>query len=89
MNIIHKYELLLTDEQTIDTCKDAIVTSVVEQNGNLVMYAIVDDKREIVPIKVAIFGTGNPVLLSGDWRFVSTVPMPSGHVWHIFVEQQK
>jgi hypothetical protein len=87
MNTIHKYELLLTDEQTIDTREGAIVLSATEQNGSLVIYAMVDDKADIVPLRVGIFGTGNPVLLSGDWRFVNTVPTSSGYVWHVFVER--
>jgi len=88
MNTIHKYELLLTDEQTIDTRVGAIILSTIEQNGNLVMYAMVDDQADVETVRVAVFGTGNPVLLSGDWRFVSTVPTASGYVWHVFVERK-
>ena len=88
MNTIHKYELLLTDEQTIDTRVGAIVLSATEQNGSLVLYAMVDDQAEIDPLRVGIFGTGTPVLLSGDWRFVNTVPTDSGYVWHVFVERK-
>lgn len=88
MNTIHKYELLLTDEQTIDTRSGAIVLSAIEQNGSLVLYAMVDDQAVIEPLRVGIFGTGNPVLLAGDWRFVNTVPTASGYVWHIFVERK-
>lgn len=88
MNTIHKYELLLTDEQTIDTRVGAIILSTIEQNGNLVMYAMVDDQADVETLRVAVFGTGNPVLLSGDWRFVSTVPTASEYVWHVFVERK-
>lgn len=88
MNTIHKYELLLTDEQTIDTRVGAIILSTIEENGNLVMYAMVDDQADVETVRVAVFGTGNPVLLSGDWRFVNTVPTASGHVWHVFVERK-
>lgn len=88
MNVIHKYELMLTDEQTIDTRKGAIVLSALEQNGNIVMYAMVDDQAEPASIRAAVFGTGNPVMLMGDWRFVSSINMTSGHVWHVFVERE-
>ena len=91
MNKIFKYELEITDTQSINLGYFyAIPLSVIEQRGRLRLYAIVPqelpyDKSTKYEIAVDIIGTGNPFNTSK--KFIGTVAMSnSGFVWHVFAE---
>lgn len=86
MQSIWKYELEVTDIQTIRLPLGAKIISVAEQRGRLCLWAIVNldnvhpDSGELV--EIAIVGTGNPVDTSG-LKFIGTVVM-NPFVWHVF-----
>jgi hypothetical protein len=65
------------------------VMSVIEQNDDVAIYAMIDDTLESCEeIKVAIVGTGHPMgeFTLGPWRFLGTVSTCKGKlVWHVFV----
>ena len=74
------------------------VLSVIEQNGDIVLYAIIDDTEaqeeifegEPVVIRVAIIGTGHDgrgILNSRDWYFLDTVKLNDNLIFHIFIEE--
>jgi len=92
--IIYKYELEITDNQMINTGKSrAYPISVAEQQGKLVMWAILTDDIKHTGgnqyvMSVHIVGTGNRFhALTGNYgTFIGTVVMTNGLVWHIFAE---
>lgn len=97
MEKIFKYELEITDEQTIDMPSLSRILSVQEQNGKLCLWAVVEEKNAIKPRKIIICGTGNPLpdglrefsydAPSGyTTEFIGTVQMSYGLVWHVFAK---
>lgn len=85
MKTIYKYPLYIMDEQTVLLPDNAQPLSVQIQNGELYMWALVDSQSASNPRRVRIFGTGNHVVLDGNWQFVATV-QERMFVWHVFVE---
>lgn len=90
MHTIYKYTLRIVDEQVVEMPLLSRVLSAHEQNGKLCLWAAVltgDDKTE--KLKVRIIGTGNPIPdgTFNDYRFLATVPMSNGLVWHVFIRQ--
>jgi hypothetical protein len=85
MRTIWKYTLDHTDEQTIQVPKNFTVMSTGDVDGQCVLWAMVDSEAETIPVRVRMFGTGNPVDLPGRWRFMGTVQQPQ-FAWHIFIE---
>ena len=88
---ILKYELEITDRQHIHIGNNFIVPlSVAEQNGKLMMWAMVKESEfpEIknVTVRIDILGTGQEVGESdlGSANFIGTVVKSNGHVWHVF-----
>lgn len=80
---IFKYELMLTDKQTVLMPRCADVLSAQVQNGVICVWAfIMYDGEMIEPRPFDIIGTGNPVP-EDTGRFVDTIQM-DGYVWHIF-----
>lgn len=89
MQKIFKYPLEVTDNQIVDILLPAILLSVENQRGNIVLYAIVDDESNVtIPIDVAIVGTGNVICQNlSTYKFMGTVKMAEGAlVWHIFAK---
>ena len=98
MRTIWKFPLEITDVQRISMPVDADVISVVNQNNQIVLYAIVDDTAPRENREVRIFGTGNEFTLPESWKitqeykFIGTVTtsmddLPFGDfVWHVFVK---
>lgn len=88
MKTIWKYPLKITDRQILNIPRGAQFLSVIEQDGTLMLYALVDPDFIEKQYEVLIRGTGNPIdeayLRFCD--FIGTVQMPDGFVWHIFVE---
>ena len=86
MKTIWKYELKITDEQTISLPVNSKILSVQNFNGKLCLWAIVNSEDAEKERKIAIIGTGNPLWCNLKfWNFIDTVQMESG-VWHVFSE---
>jgi len=84
---IYKYLLEVTDEQVLELPKNAGILSVAEQNGNIVLYAMVNPEMHTEKIRIAIIGTGHEIPRPQDLdRFVGTVKQRGGLLmWHVFV----
>jgi hypothetical protein len=61
MRTIHKYELDITDVQTIELPFYAEMLTIQEQRDKLVMWCIVDTEDELEPRTFHVVGTGNPI----------------------------
>lgn len=86
MKTIWKYKLVTTDDQDIAMPEYGRPISVGEQNGILVLWAVVEPENETRKLHVHIYGTGNP--LPSNWKddaFVRSVAI-SPFVWHVFAE---
>lgn len=81
---IWKFNLEITDKQTIRMPNGARILSIQEQNGELCVWAVVDPDEEYVPRKFRIFGEGHTFDLdAADAKFIGTVQCDR-LVWHIF-----
>jgi hypothetical protein len=87
MKTIYKYLLEITDEQTVSMPIGAQVLSAQMQGTQLCIWALVYPDNFNCDRRVRIFGTGNPVTLEGDWKFVDSV-QERIFVWHIFIENE-
>lgn len=97
METIFKYELEIVNEQIVPIPSGSRPLSVQEQNGKLILWAVVDEsKKSTGNFKVRIFGTGNPLPYSlMDFSYdspsgyvkqhIGTVQMSTGFVWHVFI----
>lgn len=87
-NTIWKFALALTGSQEIRMPENAQILSVQYQADNLVLWAIVNPAKPIVPRTIMIFGTGH-LLPDLDLRnFIGTV-QDGGLVWHVFEDLTK
>lgn len=88
MITIHKYTLDIKGFQQIEIPGYQQCLSVKRQRHTLVLYALVDTNPALraITLPVRIVGTGNTAEVE-DYRFVNTVMMPNGLVWHVFVEE--
>ena len=96
---IYKYELNITDKQRIQVPgKHLRPLSVAEQYGKLMLWAIVSDeppdfRANHTELEITIIGTGNPapdlrqVDTFDGMRFIGTVVMSDGLVWHVFAKE--
>lgn len=87
MKTIYKYPIEVTDIQKIKLPFDSLIISVLNQNGKLVIYALVDtEEKDTEERTIRIFGTGNPCDVEEfDYNFLGSVFM-GDLVWHIFAE---
>jgi hypothetical protein len=86
MKRIFKYELSITDVQTLDLPHAARILSVMEQQNNIVLYALIDDEETVIHgHTIKIVGTGHPFPDCDAWDYLGTVQQYGGvFVWHIF-----
>lgn len=87
---IYKYELK-SGKNVVSIKKNAIITNVINQKNNVVMYALVSIYEEDVDINVNVEGTGWDVSYLGnleDHVDVGTVGTHDGMlVWHVYAEK--
>lgn len=83
MKTIHKYRLNITDQQTVDLPRGALILSAgLDPAGVLCLWAAVDTDKPAQPREIRIFGTGHPVPET-PIRFIGTVNQGS-FMWHVF-----
>lgn len=92
MNKICQYKLENIDQQTIEIPYPAVIHSVVEQNNDIVLYAIVDDEdSQMICIDILVRGTGE--VLDDDiclYVSIGTVKLFDGkEIWHVFYRRNK
>lgn len=86
MKRIFKYQLKRTDYQRLHLPIGSKILSVVQQNDNLVLYALVDDDVSIKrPYGVYILITGHSACDVSDATFLGTVKLLD--VAHVFIKQ--
>ena len=88
MKTIHKYELEITDEQSVAMPSMRQILSVGTQHGRVYVWALVDTDYAEAPVRFRIIGTGNPAGEEPNKdSFLGTVITDEGKlVWHIFTE---
>jgi hypothetical protein len=82
---IWKFPLEITDEQTVTAPVGALPLTAQFQHGSLQLWALVNDKSQIMaPLRIGIFGTGNP-LPDAPGRYLSTFQLDGGAlIFHVF-----
>lgn len=85
MKTIFKYALEVTDTQTVDLPADAVILTVQLQNGDPMLWALIDaDTTQGQTRKIHIYGTGHPIR-DRLGRYLSTFQMQNGRlVFHVF-----
>lgn len=91
MKTVWKYPIKMSDWFDVEMPCGAEVVSVGVQNGQPVMWAIVDDSKERVNVRFRLAGTGHPLQDVEEhkavFRFVGTVQLAGGNlVFHLFQE---
>lgn len=96
MKTIHKYQLQITDAQTIKMPRWAELLSAQFQGENLCVWALVNTEEDVMEDRVfRIFGTGHEIDVEiedperdfnyGSFKFLATAQQPTiPLVWHIF-----
>lgn len=84
MRTIHKYTLMITDEQRIATHEGAVPLAVGEQRGMLTLWMEVDTAAPKSERVVHVVGTGNP-MPKVEMTYVGT-RIVGMFVWHVYIE---
>lgn len=86
LHTIYKYQLQITDRQTITIPASALILSVQFQNGVLCLWALVNPIADQTTKNIAIIGTGNPIenLHPRNLYHLATAQDEDGFVWHVF-----
>ena len=89
VSTIHKYELEITDEQTIKMPRNAVFLSAQMQGNKPCIWCWVDPDGEMEDVTFRIFGTGHAIDRSRYpglryWATVQTLHGNRSGVWHIF-----
>lgn len=81
MRTLWKFQLEITDEQSVKMPDGAVIRAVDVQDGWICVWAEVDSKNPPVVRTFAVVGTGNP--LPGYRTYLGMVVMPP-FVWHVY-----
>ena len=85
MSKIYKYQLQV-GKNTILLPEGSDILSVHEQNGKIMLWALIDTEAESMEgVKVNVFGTGEEIDDDDLLIFIGTAHMSSGLVWHVFL----
>jgi len=85
MQAIYKYNLNITDRQTIDFPSDTIL-SVQEQDGKIVVYAIAYSNLASRTYEFIVIGTGHSIHFDvALYKYLGTVKLIGGRLmFHVF-----
>ena len=82
---VWKYELKVTDLQTLSMPKGAKVLTVQSQYNTPQLWALVDEKAPVSARTFATYGTGNPMPDNDPGEYVGTYQIVDGAlVFHVF-----
>lgn len=87
MKTVFKYPLTLNGSvQKISMPVGSEILSVQQQqHGNLALWALVDDAREVADVRIRLFGTGFALDECNTYKFIGTVQLKDGGlVIHVF-----
>ncbi len=84
---IYKYQLEITDTQTIEINKRCQPLTVQVQNGKICLWCEADLETEMTTKTIEIYGTGHYVRSDEFQRgYIGTVQQDEGRlVWHIYM----
>jgi hypothetical protein len=86
MRTIYKYQLKVTDEQDLLMPKDAEILCIKEVNGEVCIYAYVDNQAIKESRRFLIYGTGHEIE-NDMWskrKYIGTFVKQNGFVGHLF-----
>lgn len=83
MYSIYKYNLDLTERQTLNLPKGRKFLDVQVQNGKIVIWLLVDPNAELIGQQFRIIGTGQRLNSIPTGQYLGTVQLDS-FVWHLF-----
>lgn len=87
MKTIFKYQLEITDVQTLQIPVNSTILSVQLQNDTLCMWVLVNTENKIENVNIHIFGTGHEINPEIPLAYISTVQLYGGKlIFHIFKE---
>ena len=82
---IWKFPLVIKDAQIIEMPKKAEFLTVQMQNGIACLWAMVDPSEEKERRLIEIIGTGNPVEMGIERKYIATFQLYEGQlVFHVF-----
>jgi len=84
MERIWRYELAAFDPSSVIMPEGARILSVGEQDGRLCVWARVEPGARLVQRWLRVTGTGWECDVPAEARFIGTVQMRSGMVYHVF-----
>lgn len=85
MQQIWKYELSTTDDQTIKMPMGAEILTVQMQHRKPCIWALVNTTAKLTERNIEIFGTGNPISVVGERKYIGTYQLlDGGLVFHVF-----
>ena len=83
MKTVYKYQLEVTDFQSINMPQGAKILNVKVKEGIPWLYAIVDSEEKIIEARpIFTFGTGRPLI--GEYDFIDTYQFSGDFVFHVF-----
>ena len=83
MTKIYKYEIDITDCQTIQLPVGATILCAKMQNSHLCLWADVDPERGTEERFIYVYGTGHEMYYKIPQRYISTV-QDREFVWHVY-----
>ncbi len=85
MRTIWKYNLDITDIQTIEMPVDGKILSIQTQLGNICMWVEVNSSAPTTKRTFCVFGTGHEMPLYDRMTYLGTAQTANGKlVWHVF-----
>lgn len=89
MKTIYKYQLEITDHQSLEIEGFNGFLKVADQNGNLCLWCLVNkEDKSIYTAEIKIVGTGNQITELDkihQGSYFDSVLMGNGLVWHVFL----
>lgn len=84
---IYKYKLDVAERTTLEI-KTNNILSAIEQNNQIMIYAMVDDSLPVKKYDLRTYGTGAEILKEdiGDYTFLNTVKV-DWCVFHVFYKE--
>lgn len=81
---IYKYEIEVTDKQTLQLPKLSKILSIQVQDDNIMLWTLVGDYTNLVDYRfIECYGTGHEINSLKELVFLATIQYRGG-VWHFF-----
>ncbi len=87
MEVVYKYQLVVTDRQEIKMPKEAKILTVQVQNGQPCIWAKVNPDNDTEKVAIRIHGTGHQIPDGERLEYIGTFQLPRySLVFHAFKE---